>query len=81
MSNLSGIKDAEYLAQFLGKKIAIKSEVRYDKYYIFPLLSEIHYDGRVIVKDTNGLEYEFTWEDCFNPYVILLEPNIKWEAA
>jgi hypothetical protein len=75
MTQLTGIKDAEYLAQFLGKKIAIKGALP-SQFYVFPLLAEIHYDKTVKVKDSEGTYHTFTWSACESPYVILMEKDV-----
>jgi hypothetical protein len=68
---LSGIKNAEYLAQFLGKKIAIKSLADPSKYFLFPRLFSISDDRTVVVKDAKGTPYTYPWDACENPYILL----------
>jgi len=71
MTILNGIHDAEYLAQFLGKRIAIKTSVpnKYDIYY----LSAIFANRVVQVADKSGQTFFFEWNECENPYVIVIE--------
>lgn len=75
MTIITGIKDATYLAQFLGKKIAIKGALP-NQYYIFPILVSIHYEKTVQVKDSDGELYTFTWDACESPYVILMDHEV-----
>jgi hypothetical protein len=77
MTTLTGIKDAQYLAQFLGKKIAI--QMGKNRYWIYHSLSEIHANGIVKVKDSKGVTFLYTWEDCENPFILLTNSNIEWE--
>jgi len=80
MTTLTGIKNAEYLAQFLGGRIAIQGT--HSTYGIFRLVS-IHADKSVHVEDSQGTRYKFPWEQCENPYIILTNSNlrveIKWQ--
>ena len=79
MANLSGIKNAEYLAQFLGKKILIRVEQgKQDKFALYPILYNIDADHNVQVIDSEDRLHTFTWEQCENPYMILIG-TIKWE--
>lgn len=74
---ITGIKDAEYLAQFLGKKIAIRvgpqEPIKVTFCYWVYRLESIHANGSVVVKDTSGRMFAYKWTDCENPYVILAD--------
>lgn len=74
MTIMTGIKDAEYLAQFLGKLIAIKSRdaLRFDIYH----LTAIFAGKTVQVTDKQGDTYFFEWSECENPYLVLNLPDI-----
>jgi hypothetical protein len=74
--NLTGIKDAEYLASFLGKRIAIR--VDKNAYELYPILYSICENGSVEVKDSAGNKIMKFWSDCENPYVIL-QTGVKVE--
>lgn len=67
--NLSGIKNAEYLASYIGKKIAIK--VDKDKYDIYPMLMSIHANRMVVVQTKSGRMFAFSWDVCESPYILL----------
>lgn len=71
MTNLTGIRDAEYLSSFLGKKIAIREQD--GTISVYPLLSSIFANKLVHVQDSDGYVHEFSWKQCENPYVILME--------
>lgn len=77
MTTLTGIKDAQYLAQFLGKKIAI--HVGKDYYWIYPYLQAIYAHEVVEVKDSEGRLFGYDWKDCESPYILLTNSNIEWE--
>jgi hypothetical protein len=81
MTKMTGIKDAQYLAQFLGKKIAIHvgGNVGKNSYWIYPSMESIHANGSIVVKDKEGRLFGYSWEDCENPYVLLTNSNIEWE--
>ena len=76
MSQLTGIRDADYLVQFLGGRIAIQGTN--SVYGIFTLVS-IHADKSVHVEDSKGTRYKFPWEQCENPYILLTDPRITVE--
>lgn len=78
MTTLTGIHDAEYLAQFLGKKIAIrvgpKEPVKTTYcYWLYPELWDIFANGSVVVRDSEGRLFGYKWEECENPYILLQE--------
>jgi hypothetical protein len=77
MTIITGIRDATYLAQFLGKRIAIKTGE--NKFDIYPTLHAIFANHVVWVLDAEHLLHVFEWEDCENPYIILTDPRIEWE--
>ena len=72
--NMTGIKDAQYLAQFLGKLIAIKARdaLRFDIYKLTAIFSI----GTVEVTDKSGGTHFFEWSECENPYLVLNMPSI-----
>lgn len=75
MTTLTGIKDAQYLAQFLGKKIAIRTDDP-NVYELYPVLSAIFAGEVVMVVDSNGDTHHFSWDQCQNPYIILMDKEI-----
>lgn len=77
MTTLTGIKDGMYLAQFLGKKIAIQDERNPNKYYLYPELVSIHSAKYVTVRDMNNQIESFSWSRCENPYIILQDKEIE----
>lgn len=84
MTILTGIKDGEYLAQFLGKKIAIRVGPKEPRpitfmFWIYPSLESIHANEMVVVKDSSGRLLSYKWSECENPYIILTDPQIRWE--
>lgn len=76
MANLTGIKNAEYLAQFLGGKIIIRQD---EKLYLYPILTAIYAWNQVEVEDSNRIRYKFGWKQCENPYLILTDHRLTWE--
>jgi hypothetical protein len=76
MTIMTGIKDGEYLAQFLGKKIAIKEN---DTVSIYQRLEAVFARGDVFVTCSKGITYKFKWDQCENPYMVLTDPTIQWE--
>lgn len=76
MSILSGIHDAEYLAQFLGKRIAIKTSDP-NVYELYPVLYSICSNHSVEVQDSGGNKHLKFWSDCENPYIVLLDKEIE----
>lgn len=76
MTTLTGIKNAEYLARFLGKKIAVQDEKNKKKYYLYPKLYSITCRGDVLIEDKEGIMHTFRWERCENPYVVV-QPDIE----
>lgn len=80
MSTLNGIHDAQYLAQFLGKRIAIRDAQNPNKYYLYPKLFAIFCNSLVRVEDSKNEQFTFEWEQCESPYIILntdVEVEIK----
>ena len=83
MTTFNGIHDAQYLAQFLGKKIAVRdahNPNKYDpnKYAIYPKLYAIYSDGLAHVMDKDGHILIYSWDYLESLYVILqLEIEIK----
>jgi hypothetical protein len=77
MTTLNGIHDAQYLAQFLGKKIAVRDAHNPNKYAIYPTLYGIFSSGRVLVRDSQNHNRLFNWDRCESPYVILQNKEIE----
>jgi len=73
MTTLTGLKDAEYMAQFLGKKIAVKSSKYPKRYYLYPMLYSINADREAQVLDTDDNLHVFQWDDLENPYILLIQ--------
>lgn len=66
---LTGIKSSCYLAQFLGRKIAVKrSENEYD---IYNCLWAIYANQTAVVRDKEERETVVSWEKLENPYILL----------
>jgi hypothetical protein len=70
MTTLTGIKDAQYLAQFLGRKIAVKT-TRPDVYELYPMLYSIHANRTVTLRDKEEKEYTVSWDELENPYILI----------
>lgn len=78
MSNLTGIRDAEYLAQFLGKRIAVQDKENPNRYHIRKLWA-INSDEYAIVLDKDGKNDIVQWSRLENPYIILGNPHMILE--
>lgn len=76
---MTGIRNARYLADFLGKRIAVQDSTNPNKYYLYHLTA-IYADHLVQVTDKQGQTYFMTWEECENPYVIIILPNVEIET-
>jgi len=77
MTTLNGIHDAQYLAQFIGKKIAVRDAHNPNKYAIYPKLYAIYSDGLAHVMDKDGHILIYSWDYLESPYVILQDKEIE----
>ena len=75
MTTLNGIRDAELLVQFLGKKIAVREAD--GGLSIYPLLYSISHNEMANVQDSNGMMRTVHWSDCENPYIIFLHEKVE----
>lgn len=69
MITLTGIHDAAYLTQFLGHKIAIRTDDP-KAFELYPVLYSICANHSVEVKDSGGNTHVKFWSDCESPYVV-----------
>ena len=76
MTTLTGIKNAEYLAQFLGKKIAVRDAHNPKRYFLYPKLYAIYANNLVDVETSDGMLLKFSWNYLENPYIIIM-PDIE----
>jgi len=76
MTTLNGVRDAEYLAQFLGKKIAVRDAQNPNRYFLYPELVSIHSNKLAHVKTRDGIELIFSWDYLENPYIVLTDAEV-----